>query len=128
METGRLRAGVEGAGGSGVGSSGGGRGPGRVGGLGSSAPRILTVLCKMTRLVTTPAFVPIGTVRSFMGTFAESTFKWLTSIPHTTRIALDVTLERYVVVQRHTHNAGPNGDVLKPRETLVSYLVDSPKR
>ena len=81
----------------------------------------------MTRLVTAPAFVPIGTVSSFMGTFADGTLKWLTSIPDTTRITLDVTLERYVVVQRHTHNAGTGGYVLKTRETLQSYLVHGPK-
>ena len=112
----------------GVGGIGGGRGPGRDGGLGGSAPRILTVLGKMARLMTTPAFVPIGTVGSFMGPFTDGTLEWLTSIPYTTRITLDVTLERYVVVQRHTHNAGTGGNVLKARETLQSNLVHSPKR
>ena len=127
-ETGRLGAGVEGAeGAGGVGGIRGGGRPGRDGGLGGSAPRILTVLGKMTRLVTAPAFVPIGTVGSFMGTFADGTLKWLTSIPYTTRITLDVTLERCVVVQRHTHNAGTSGYVLKTRETLQCYLVHGPK-
>ena len=109
-----------------VGSSGGGRGPGRGGGLGGSAPRVLTIFCKMARLVTAPAFISIRTVSSFMGAFADGTLKGLTRIPHTTRIALDVALKRYVVVQRHTHNAGTGGYVLKTSETLQSYLVHSP--
>ena len=125
---GHQEQGEKGQKGGGVGSIAGGRGPGRGGGLGGSAPRILTVLCEMTRLVTAPAFISIGTVSSFMGTFRDSTLKWLTSIPHTTRVALDVTLEGYVVVQRHTHNAGTGGDILKGRETLVCYLVNSPKK
>ena len=82
-----------------MGDIGGGRGPGRGGGLGDSAPRILAIPRKMTGLMAAPTFVPIGTVGSFMSTFADGALKWLSCIPHTTRVALDITLEGYVVVQ-----------------------------
>ena len=82
-----------------MGDVGGGRGPGWGGGLGGSAPRILAIPRKMTWLMAAPSFISIGTVSSFMGTFADGALKWLTCIPHMTRVALDITLEGYVVVQ-----------------------------
>ena len=66
-------------------------------GLGSSTPSIFAVLGKVTGLMATFTLIFVRTLSSFMGPFADRALERLTRIPHTARVALDVTLERDVM-------------------------------
>ena len=57
--------------------------------LGSSAPRIPTILCKVTRLVTSPTLVAIRTFSSLVRPLPDGALDGLTSIPYTARVPLD---------------------------------------
>ena len=87
--------------------------------LGSGTPSIFTVLGEVTGLMTTFALVFVRTLRSFMGPFADRALERLTRIPDTTRVALDVTLERDVMFQRHTDDTSACRNLLEARKTLV---------
>ena len=96
--------------------------------LSGSTPRILIISSKMTRLLAPFTFISIRAISSFMRTTTNSTFQRLTHIPHPARVALDVTLKRYMVIKRHTDNSCTGCNILESCETLVRDVMDSTKR
>ena len=97
----------------------------------SSSPRILTIFGKVTRQMTTLTLVFVRTVSSFMRTLTDGTLKGLTSVPHPTRIPLDIALKRDVLLQRHTNNSSASGNLLKARKMLLGntdYFAKGQKR
>jgi len=87
-------------------------------GLRSSTPRIFAILSEMTRLVTAFAFIFVWAVNSLVLSLADRTLKGLTRVPDTARIALDVTMERNVILQRRLNNPGASGELLESRKTV----------
>lgn len=74
------------------------------------------------------ALIPIGTIRCLMRPATDSTLQRLTRVPHSTRVALNITLERDMLLQRHAHNACTGGDIPETRKALVIYSKDLSKR
>ena len=65
---------------------------------GCRSPRILTISGEMASLVTTLTLVSVRAIGSLMNTLMDGAFKGLTSIPHATRVALNIALKRYVLI------------------------------
>ena len=106
--------------GRGIGAKGVGNGRGQRGASWDiSTPRILAILCKVSRLMTALTLVLIRAVSGFMSPFTNCTLEGLTSVPNTAGETLDVTLEGDVLLQCHTDNPGGSGDLLEAGKVLL---------